>query len=117
MRTKASQLQQQVLDNLSEFLRTVNAHMELIGGDKPYILIQLHLNSGWGGDCVASVGPIMQLHNDSQDIANTASTSHCMLLEKSLKAGKLNAGDSALLISFGSGLAMLAMYFHMPEGQ
>ena len=57
----------------------------------------------------------MQLHNDSQDIANTVNE-YCMLLEKSLKAGKLNAGDSALLISFGSGLAMLAMYFHMPEG-
>ena len=119
MRTKASQLQQGVLDNLSEFLTRSMRHMELNWSEINHVYS--HPTSPKAVDkgaeiAIAAVGPIMQLHNDSQDIANTASTSHCMLLEKSLKAGKLNAGDSALLISFGSGLAMLAMYFHMPEG-
>ena len=119
MRTKASQLQQGVLDNLSEFLTRSMQHMGLDWTEINHVYS--HPTSPKAVEkgaeiAVATMGPIMQLHNISHDIANTASTSHCMLLEKSLQAGKLKSGDSTLLISFGSGLAMLSMYFHLPEG-
>ena len=64
----------------------------------------------------SSVGAIKSLHNDSENTGNTASTSHGVLLELSHSAGHLKSDETAILVSFGSGLAMLALHFHLPKG-
>ena len=39
-----------------------------------------------------------------------------IVLEMSREAGHLKEDDTAILVSFGSGLAMLALHFHLPKG-
>ena len=119
MRTKASQLQQGVLDNLGEFLSRAMRDMNLDWTKIEHIYSHptspKSMRKG-GRVAEAALGKMKNFHNESHDIGNTGSTSHCMLLEKSVQAGDLKSGESTLLISFGSGLAMLAMHMMMPEG-
>ena len=119
MRTKASQLQQGVLDNLGEFLgramRDMSLDWEKIEHIYSHPTSPKSMRKG-GRVAEAALGKMKNFHNESHDIGNTGSTSHCMLLEKSVQAGDLKSGESTLLISFGSGLAMLAMHMMMPEG-
>jgi len=119
MRTKASQLQQGVLDNLGVFLSRAMQDMNLNWEEIEHIYSHPTSPKSMrkGGRVAESVlGKMKNFHNESHDIGNTGSTSHCMLLEKSIQAGDLKSGESTLLISFGSGLAMLAMHIMMPEG-
>ena len=119
MRTKAAELQQGVLDNLGIFLVRSMKHMNLIWAEIDHVYS--HPTSPKAVDKGAIlakevVGEIRFLHNESQDLANTASTSHGVLLEKSISNNQLKSDESAILVSFGSGLAMLAMYFVLPKG-
>ena len=119
MRTKAKQLQLGVLDNLSEFLQRSMKHMELEWSSIDHVYSHPTTPKAVKkGAKIAeeSVGSIKFLHNDSKDIGNTASTSHGVLLEMSREAGHLKEDDTAILVSFGSGLAMLALHFHLPKG-
>jgi 3-oxoacyl-[acyl-carrier-protein] synthase-3 len=119
MRTSAKQLQMGVLDNLSEFLKRSMSHMDLEWSDIDHVYSHPTTPKAvLKGAKIAeeSVGEIKLLHNDSHDTGNTASTSHGVLLEKSNQAGHLKSNETAILVSFGSGLAMLAMHFHLPEG-
>ena len=119
MRTKAKQLQLGVLDNLSEFLQRSMKHMELEWSSIDHVYSHPTTPKAVKkGAKIAedSVGSIKFLHNNSKDIGNTASTSHGVLLEMSREAGHLKEDDTAILVSFGSGLAMLALHFHLPKG-
>ena len=51
-----------------------------------------------------------------QETANTASTTHGVQLEISQNDGHLNSDETAILVSFSSGLAILAMHFTLPKG-
>ena len=119
MRTKASQLQQGVLDNLGVFLGRSMKHMgldwEKIEHTYSHPTSPKSMRKG-GRVAEAALGQMKNFHNESHDIGNTGSTSHCMLMEKSIQSGDLKSGETTLLISFGSGLAMLAMHITMPEG-
>ena len=119
MRTKAAQLQQGVMSNLGEFfirsMKYMDLDWEAIDHVYSHPTSPRAVKKG-AGIAENTVGKIKRLHNESQDIANTASTSHCMLLEKSVQLNQLKSGESVILVSFGSGVAMLAMHFYLPEG-
>lgn len=119
MRTKAKQLQMGVLDNLSEFLQRSMNHMELEWSSIDHVYSHPTTPKAvMKGAKIAesSVGAIKFLHNDSENTGNTASTSHGVLLELSHNAGHLKSDETVILVSFGSGLAMLALHFHLPKG-
>jgi len=65
---------------------------------------------------VEMMGEINFLHNNSAETANTASTTHGVQLEISQNTGYLKSDQTALLVSFGSGLAILAVHFKLPTG-
>jgi 3-oxoacyl-[acyl-carrier-protein] synthase III len=62
------------------------------------------------------LGEINFLHNDSAETANTASTTHGVLLEISHENKYLKSNETVFMVSFGSGLAMVAIHFNLPEG-
>ena len=119
MRTKAKDLQNGVLNNLGTFLQRSLTHMDVkwekIDHTYSHPTTPKAVKKG-AKIAVELLGEINFLHNDSADTANTASTTHGVLLEKSQNSGYLNSDESALLVSFGSGLAILAMYFNLPDG-
>lgn len=119
MRTKARDLQNGVMTNIGIFLQRSLIHMDLKWNEIDHTYSHPTTPKAVKkGAKIASdlLGEINFLHNDSVDTANTASTSHGVLLEKSQKSGYLHSNETAILISFGSGLTILAMHFNLPEG-
>ena len=119
MRTKARDLQNGVMTNIGIFLQRSLLHMDLKWNEIDHTYSHPTTPKAVKkGAKIASdlLGEINFLHNDSFDTANTASTTHGVLLEKSQKNGYLQSDETAIIISFGSGLAILAMHFHLPEG-
>jgi 3-oxoacyl-[acyl-carrier-protein] synthase III len=62
------------------------------------------------------MGEINFLHNNSVETANTASTTHGVQIELSLSSGHLKSDETVLLISYGSGIGILAMHLKLPKG-
>ena len=119
MRTKARDLQNGVMTNIGIFLQRSLLHMDLKWNEIDHTYSHPTTPKAVKkGAKIASdlLGEINFLHNDSFDTANTASTTHGVLLEKSQKNGYLQSDETAIIISFGSGLAILAMHFNLPEG-
>ena len=119
MRTKARDLQNGVMTNIGLFLQRSLAHMDVKWDqiDHTYSHPTTPKAVKKGAKIASDLlGEINFLHNESADTANTASTTHGVLLEKSQNSGCLNSDETAILISFGSGLAILAMHFNLPEG-
>ena len=119
MRTKARDLQNGVMTNIGTFLQRSLLHMDLKWDEIDHTYSHPTTPKAVKkGAKIASdlLGEIKFLHNDSVDTANTASTTHGVLLEKSLRSGYLQSNETAILISFGSGLAILAMHFNLPKG-
>lgn len=119
MRTKARDLQNGVMTNIGLFLQRSLTHMDVKWDqiDHTYSHPTTPKAVKKGAKIASDLlGEINFLHNESADTANTASTTHGVLLEKSQKSGCLNSDETAILISFGSGLAILAMHFNLPEG-
>jgi len=119
MRTKARDLQNGVLNNLGIFLQRAVKHMDLkwekIDHTYSHPTTPKAVNKG-AKIAIEIFGEINFLHNDSADTANTASTTHGVLLEKSQNSGYLNSNETTFMVSFGSGLAIMAMHFNLPEG-
>lgn len=119
MRTKARDLQNGVINNLGIFLQRAVDYMDLkwdqIDHTYSHPTTPKAVNKG-AKIAVEVLGEINFLHNDSADTANTASTTHGVLLEKSQNSGYLNSNETTFMVSFGSGLAMIAMHFNLPEG-
>ena len=119
MRTKSIDLQNGVLNNLGTFLQRSIKHMDIkwdeIDHTYPHPTTPKAVNKG-AKIAIEYLGEINFLHNDSADTANTASTTHGVLLEKSQNSGYLKSNETAILVSFGSGLALLAMHFNLPKG-
>ena len=119
MRTKARDLQNGVMTNIGLFLQRSLTHMDVKWDqiDHTYSHPTTPKAVKKGAKIASDLlGEINFLHNESADTANTASTTHGVLLEKSQNSGCLNSDETAILISFGSGLAILAMHFNLPEG-
>lgn len=119
MRTKARDLQNGVMTNIGIFLQRSLLHMDLKWNEIDHTYSHPTTPKAVKkGAKIASdlLGEINFLHNDSFDTANTASTTHGVLLEKSQKNGYLQSDETAIIISFGSGLAILAMHFNLPKG-
>ena len=119
MRTKARDLQNGVMTNIGLFLQRSLSHMDVKWDqiDHTYSHPTTPKAVKKGAKIASDLlGEINFLHNESADTANTASTTHGVLLEKSQNSGCLNSDETAILISFGSGLAILAMHFNLPEG-
>ena len=119
MRTKARDLQNGVMTNIGIFLQRSLLHMDLKWNEIDHTYSHPTTPKAVKkGAKIASdlLGEINFLHNDSFDTANTASTTHGVLLEKSQKNGYLESDETASIISFGSGLAILAMHFNLPKG-
>ena len=119
MRTKARDLQNGVMTNIGIFLQRSLLHMDLKWNEIDHTYSHPTTPKAVKkGAKIASdlLGEINLLHNDSFDTANTASTTHGVLLEKSQKNGYLQSDETAIIISFGSGLAILAMHFNLPKG-
>ena len=119
MRTKARDLQNGVMTNMGIFLQRSLLHMDLKWNEIDHTYSHPTTPKAVKkGAKIASdlLGEINFLHNDSFDTANTASTTHGVLLEKSQKNGYLQSDETAIIISFGSGLAILAMHFNLPKG-
>ena len=119
MRTKAKELQNGVLDNLGIFLQRSIQKMGIKWNqiDHTYSHPTTPKAVKKGAKIATDfLGEINFLHNDSAETANTASTTHGVLLEISHENKYLNSNESVLLVSFGSGLAMIAIYFKLPQG-
>ena len=119
MRTKARDLQNGVMTNIGLFLQRSLTHMDVKWDqiDHTYSHPTTPKAVKKGAKIASDLlGEINFLHNESADTANTASTTHGVLLEKSQNSGCLNSDETAILISFGSGLAILAMHFNLPKG-
>lgn len=119
MRTKARDLQNGVMTNIGIFLQRSLLHMDLKWNEIDHTYSHPTTPKAVKkGAKIASdlLGEINFLHNDSFDTANTASTTHGVLMEKSQKNGYLQSDETAIIISFGSGLAILAMHFNLPKG-
>ncbi len=119
MRTKARDLQNGVMTNIGIFLQRSLLHMDLKWNEIDHTYSHPTTPKAVKkGAKIASdlLGEINFLHNDSFDTANTASSTHGVLLEKSQKNGYLQSDETAIIISFGSGLAILAMHFNLPKG-
>ena len=119
MRTKARDLQNGVMTNIGIFLQRSLLHMDLKWNEIDHTYS--HPTTPKAVKKCAKIasdllGEINFLHNDSFDTANTASTTHGVLLEISQKNGYLQSDEAAIIISFGSGLAILAMHFNLPKG-
>lgn len=119
MRTKAKDLQNGVLNNLGVFLQRSIKKMEVKWDeiDHTYSHPTTPKAVKKGAKLATGIfGEINFLHNDSAKTANTASTTHGVLLEISQNSGYLKSDETALIVSFGSGLAILAMHFNLPKG-
>ncbi len=119
MRTKARDLQNGVINNLGVFLQRAVEHMDLKWDeiDHTYSHPTTPKAVKKGAKIAIEIfGEINFLHNDSADTANTASTTHGVLLEKSQNSGYLKSNETTFMVSFGSGLAIMAIHFHLPEG-
>ncbi|MBR96416.1 MAG: hypothetical protein CMA81_06350 [Euryarchaeota archaeon] len=119
MRTKARELQNSVMINLGTFLqRSMNkmgVKWEQIDHTYAHPTTPKAVKKG-GKIATEALGEIKFLHNESVETANTASTTHGVLLEISLENKYLTADETVLLISFGSGVAIVAIHFNLPEG-
>ena len=119
MRTKAKQLQDGVMNNLGNFLQRSVDFMKINWHEIDHTYSHPTTPKAVKkGAKIASdaMGEINFLHNNSTETANTASTTHGIQLEISQNNGHLNADETAILVSFGSGLAILAMHFRLPKG-
>lgn len=119
MRTRAKDLQDGVMNNLGNFLQRSVDYMAIKWHeiDHTYSHPTTPKAVNKGAKIASDVmGEINFLHNNSAETANTASTTHGVQLELSQNQGHLKSDDTALLVSFGSGLAILAMHFRLPEG-
>ena len=119
MRTRAKDLQNGIIDNLGDFLKRSIDHMELkwdeIDHTYSHPTTPKAVKKG-AKVAVEMMGEINFLHNNSAETANTASTTHGVQLEISQNTGYLKSDQTALLVSFGSGLAILAVHFKLPTG-
>tara|TARA_X000001036_G_scaffold53651_1_gene43146 strand:+ start:781 stop:1824 length:1044 start_codon:yes stop_codon:yes gene_type:complete len=119
MRTKARDLQNGVLNNLGIFLQRAVKKMDLKWEeiDHTYSHPTTPKAVKKGAKLATEIfGEINFLHNDSAETANTASTTHGVLLEISQNRDYLNSNETVFMVSFGSGLAIMAMHFNLPEG-
>ena len=119
MRTNARDLQNGVLDNLGIFLQRSIKKMGIEWDkiDHTYSHPTTPKAVKKGAKIATDVlGEINFLHNDSAETANTASTTHGVLLEISHENKYLNSDETVFMVSFGSGLAMVAIHFNLPEG-
>ena len=119
MRTKARDLQNGVLNNLGIFLQRAVKKMDLKWDeiDHTYSHPTTPKAVKKGAKLATEIfGEINFLHNDSAETANTASTTHGVLLEISQNRDYLNSNETVFMVSFGSGLAIMAMHFNLPEG-
>ena len=119
MRTKARDLQNGVINNLGVFLQRsvnyMNLKWEEIAHTYSHPTTPKAVKKG-AKIAIDIFGEINFLHNDSSDTANTASTTHGVLLEKSQNSGYLKSDETVFMVSFGSGLAIMAIHFNLPEG-
>tara|TARA_B100000497_G_C7623078_1_gene374375 strand:- start:393 stop:1169 length:777 start_codon:yes stop_codon:yes gene_type:complete len=119
MRTRAKDLQNGIIDNLGDFLKRSIDYMELkwdeIDHTYSHPTTPKAVKKG-AKVAIEVMGEINFLHNNSAETANTASTTHGVQLEISQNSGYLKSDETALLVSFGSGLAILAVHFKLPTG-
>ena len=119
MRTRAKDLQSGVIGNLGNFLKRSIDYMELkwdqIDHTYSHPTTPKAVKKG-AKVAIEVMGEINFLHNNSAETGNTASTTHGVQLEISQNSGYLKADQTALLVSFGSGLAILAVHFKLPKG-
>ena len=118
MRTKARDLQNGVLNNLGIFLQRAVKKMDLKWEeiDHTYSHPTTPKAVKKGAKLATEIfGEINFLHNDSAETANTASTTHGVLLEISQNRDYLNSNETVFMVSFGSGLAIIANNRHLYE--
>jgi 3-oxoacyl-[acyl-carrier-protein] synthase III len=119
MRTRAKDLQNGIIDNLGDFLKRSIDYMELnwdeIDHTYSHPTTPKAVKKG-AKVAIEVMGEINFLHNNTEKTANTASTTHGVQLEISQNSGYLKSDQTALLVSFGSGLAILAVHFKLPMG-
>ena len=116
MRTKAKDLQNGVLDNLGIFLQRSIKKMGIEWDqiDHTYSHPTTPKAVKKGAKIATDVlGEINFLHNDSAETANTASTTHGVLLEISHENKYFNSDETVFMVSFGSGLAIIAIHFNL----
>ena len=116
MRTDSKKLQRGALGNLGEYLKRGmrnneewSTHHHVISHQTTPRAVekgaQIIENALGHGDAVRSIS----------HTGNTASTSHTAVLEKLLEDGDLAPNQKIYFISFGSGLALIGMNFHIPS--
>ena len=119
MRTRSKDMQTAVFDNLGNFLKRSIDYMGLEWDKIDHTFSHPTTPKAVKkGKKIAEemMGEINFLHNNSQETANTASTTHGIQIEISQNSGHLKSEETALLISYGSGIGILAMHFKLPKG-
>ena len=119
MRTRAKDMQTAVFDNLGNFLKRSTDYMAVKWDEIDHTFSHPTTPKAVKkGAKIATemMGEINFLHNNSVETANTASTTHGVQIELSLSSGHLKSDETALLISYGSGIGILAMHLKLPKG-